>query len=118
MNNRQILEDVYRDFFPEREKVVEEETVEIEEEPNIDSLFISDESRALLNKIIKYMEDYSKKEETNYLPFHLTIETKDNNTITDLTNIVKYYANKYNYVDNKNSINLSLYKLDYKCFFL
>lgn len=112
MNNRQILEDVYRDFFPEREKVVEEEPVEIEEEPNIDSLFISDESRALLNKIIKYMEDYSKKEETNYLPFHLTIETKDNNTITDLTNIVKYYANKYNYVDNKNSINLSLYKLD------
>ena len=110
MNNRQILEDVYRDFFPERK--VEEVKEEVVEEPNIDSLFISDDSRVLLNKIIKYMEDYSNKQESNYLPFHITIETKDNNTITSLTNIIKYYANKYNYVDNKNSINLSLYKLD------
>lgn len=114
MNNRQILEDVYRDFFPERKVELLEETEPEEkvEEPNIDSLFISEESKVLLNKIIKYMEDYSKKLESNYLPFHITIETKDNNTINDLTNIIKYYANKYNYVDNKNSINLSLYKLD------
>ncbi|MDO4995776.1 MAG: hypothetical protein Q4E69_01220, partial [Bacilli bacterium] len=50
MNNRQILEDVYRDFFPER-KVEEVKTEEVVEEPNIDSLFISDDSRELLNKI-------------------------------------------------------------------
>ena len=114
MNNRQILEDVYRDFFPERKvEVLEaEEQVEKEEEPNIDSLFISDDSKVLLNKIIKYMEDYYNKNESNYLPFHITIETRDNNTINDLTNIIKYYASKYNYVEKKNSINLSLYKLD------
>ncbi len=42
MNNRQILEDVYKDFFPEKKVIVEEEKL-VKEEVSLDSLYITDE---------------------------------------------------------------------------
>ena len=114
MNNRQILEDVYRDFFPERkvESEVKTEVEELNEVNSVDSLFISDDSKELLHKIVQYMEDYSTGKEKNYLNFHLTIETKDKNTVENIGRILKFYANKFNYVDHKNYINLSFYKIE------
>ncbi|MBQ8132366.1 MAG: AAA family ATPase [Bacilli bacterium] len=113
MNNRQILEDVYRDFFPEREVVKKEEEVEeLNEVNDIDSLYIDTDSKELLHKIIQYMEDFSTGKEKNYLNFHLTIETKDKNTVDNIGNILKYYANQFHYVDHKNYLNLSFYKME------
>ena len=115
MNDSKILEDVYRDFFDsslvskEVDTVVEEET---NNEIDIDKLFITDESKELLKKIINYMEKYNNKEETNYINFNISIESADKNTINDISNLLKFYANKYNYVDGKNVNNLSLYKLE------
>ena len=115
MNDSKILEDVYRDFFDsslvsrEVPAVVEEET---KNEIDIDKLFITDESKELLKKIINYMEKYNNKEESNYISFNISIESEDKNTIDDISNLLKYYANKYNYVDGKNINNLSLYKLE------
>ena len=115
MNDSKILEDVYRDFFDsslvskEVDTVVEEET---NNEIDIDKLFITDESKELLKKIINYMEKYNNKEETNYISFNISIESADKNTINDISNLLKFYANKYNYVDGKNVNNLSLYKLE------
>ncbi|MBR6949758.1 MAG: AAA family ATPase [Bacilli bacterium] len=115
MNNRQILEDVYKDFFPEKATVIEEKPEEVlDEEFSVDTLFISDESKELLNKIIRYMEDYSKGIENNYLTFNITIESNDKNIIDSICDLIRYYSNKYNYVDKKSMTNVSLYKLD-KC---
>ena len=115
MNDSKILEDVYRDFFDsslvsrEVPAVVEEET---KNEIDIDKLFITDESKELLKKIINYMEKYNNKEESNYISFNISIESEDKKTIDDISNLLKYYANKYNYVEGKNINNLSLYKLE------
>ena len=113
MNNRQILEDVYRDFFPEKKEIKEEIVEESKDEDySIDTLFINDESKELLKKIIKYMQDYSNGVEKNYLNFNITIESSDKSIIDSISNSIRYYANKYNYIDKKNLVNLSLYKID------
>ena len=91
MNDSKILEDVYRDFFDsslvsrEVPAVVEEET---KNEIDIDKLFITDESKELLKKIINYMEKYNNKEESNYISFNISIESEDKNTIDDISNLL------------------------------
>ncbi len=119
MNKDKIMADVYKDFFgedlyklDEEKKSDEKEEKLVEEEIDIDSLFISDESKILLNKIINYMKLYSEKNETNYIPFNITIESDDLELINKITNIIKYYSKKYNYCLNSDIGNLSLYKLD------
>ena len=119
MNKDKIMADVYKDFFGENlyeeEKTTEnKEEVELleEENINIDSLFIDDDSKKLLNKIIDYMRLYSEKQETNYIPFNITIESDDEELIKKITNIIKHYSDKYNYCVNKNIGNLSLYKIE------
>ncbi len=99
MNKDKIMADVYKDFFgedlyklDEEKKSDEKEEKLVEEEIDIDSLFISDESKILLNKIINYMKLYSEKNETNYIPFNITIESDDLELINKITNIIKYYS--------------------------
>ena len=118
MNNKKILEEVYNDFFGpssiklEEEKKEEEFKKEEENNFNIDKLFITEESKELLKKIIKYMEEYSKEQEKRYLTFNISIDTDDKNTINEVSEILSYYGNKTKYIDNKNILTLSLYDLD------
>ena len=101
---RKIMNDVYRDFFDsnlvgeESEFKIEEEIVE-ENIINIDELFITDESKELLKKIVLYMEKYNNKEENNYISFNITLESNDKTTINQIGNLLKYYSHKYNYCD-------------------
>lgn len=117
---KDYLENVYKDFFGEEEgkkkyeenkESVKEELLN-EEDINIDSLFITDESKELINKIINYMKLYSEGKETNYIPFNITVESDDNELINKIINIIKFYSNKYKYCINSNIGNLSLYKIE------
>ena len=45
----------------------------------IDNLYIDDESKKLLKKIIEYMRKYNEKIETQYIPFNLRLITKNSN---------------------------------------
>ena len=117
MNKEKIMADVYKDFFGDDLYKLDEEKEEVkeeivEEDINIDSLFISDESKELLNKIINYMKLFNEKEETNYIPFNITIESDDQELINKIINIIKYYSKKYNYCSNADLGELSLYKID------
>ena len=74
---RKIMNDVYRDFFDSNligeESAFKIEDVEVEENKiNIDDLYITDESKELLKKIILYMEKYNNKEESNYITFNIS----------------------------------------------
>ncbi len=125
MDNNQTLKDIYKDFFggslsdfstnSDSDFKVDEEIVENDEInyiDKIDELFISDESKILLKKIISYMEKYDKKEETNYISFNISLETDDNNLNKEISDILNYYAKKYNYVDGNSITNVTLYKLE------
>ncbi|MDD6272729.1 MAG: AAA family ATPase [bacterium] len=111
MDNYKILQDVYKDFFGSDIKLKEDTQEELIEEINIDSLFISEESKELLNKIILYMKNYNLKEETNYINFNILIESKDENTINDIISILKSSALKYKYTKNDKVSRVSLYSV-------
>jgi len=116
MNDAKILEDVYNDFFAR--PLVESKVSESEESNDedyfsrIDNLRIDDDSCELLKKIILYMESYFKKEESNYISFNIKVETDDDNTVSEISEILKYYATKYNYIDKKCLSNVSLYRVN------
>ena len=114
MNNRKILEDVYKDFFMEDlSQISKEEQESIEEDiSKIDKLYLTEESKELLKKIIKYMEEYSKANNKEYLTFNISVESNDKNTINEISKIIKYYSTKYHYIQTNKQLNLSLYKLD------
>ena len=119
MDKNKIMADVYKDFFGENLYEQEKETTtstEVEkleeEEINIDGLFIDEDSKKLLNRIIEYMKLYSEKQETNYIPFNISIESDDPELINKIIEIIKHYSDKYNYCINKNFGELSLFKIE------
>ena len=110
---RKIMNDVYCDFFgssliTEDSSFKTEDEQVLEEDINLNNLFIDEDSLTLLNKIINYMKIYSLKEETNYIPFNVVIESEDEELVKEITNILKFYSKKYNYTVNSNLGNLSL----------
>ncbi len=95
-------------FKDDKVNAMDDSTYSLE---RIDSLFISDESKELLKKIINYMELYSKKEESNYIPFNIRINGEDDGTIRKIIDIIKFYSSKYGYVSNEMLLDYSLYNL-------
>ena len=92
MNTKDYFKDMYTDFFGVESgprfsvKVIKDDkTIEDEkqEETNqeemtslinkINDLYITEESKNLLKKIIEYMRKYNEKIETQYVPFRLII---------------------------------------------
>ena len=119
MDKNKIMADVYKDFFGEnlyeqdKETTTSTEVEKLEEEEiNIDGLFIDEDSKKLLNRIIEYMKLYSEKQETNYIPFNISIESDDPELINKIIEIIKHYSDKYNYCVNKNFGELSLFKIE------
>lgn len=113
MNNRKILEDVYRDFFESDIKLEEKENKSNSENiPTLDNVFITEESKILLNKIVKYMIDYNKENEKNYLTFNVAIRSSDKTTIDSVINYLYYYSKENNYIDSNNNKKVSLYEIE------
>lgn len=113
MNNK-YFNDIYSDFFK-----VEKEELEVKEEKedivySIDSLYLDNESKNLLNQIIDYMERYYEKGETNYINFNMIIEGTNTETVNKVSEILKKNVKEYNYLINDNIYQLSLYELQNK----
>ena len=114
-----IMKEVYKDFFGDElskelasdDFKVDEEVKEKDSVVDIDSLFIDDDSKDLLKRIINYMKEYSSKKETNYIPFNITIESNDEELINTIINIIKHYSKEYNYCKNSEVNNISLFKI-------
>lgn len=107
MNDAKILESVYNDFFGStKAEVKTNEECDID----IDSLFIDEDSKNLLKKIVSYMEKHFNKEVTRYLNFNIALNTNDIDLANNITNLLDFYAKKYDYSDGDIHI-LSLYKI-------
>ena len=113
------FKDIYKDFFGVEN--LKEEKKEIEESSQntmttlfnkINKLYIKDESKELLKKIIEYMRKYNEKIETNYIPFNILIETNNKETKEELINILEQSSINYNYIKNNNKKQISLINLE------
>lgn len=112
MNNQKMLQDVYKDFFGTDISLVKEDKTILEENLSIDDLRIDENSKELLNKIITYMAKYKNGDESNYINFCISLNTKDESLVADVSKILSFYSNKYSYTDKSNATLYSMYKLD------
>ena len=78
---------------------------------NINKLYITDESKNLLKKIIEYARKYNEGIEKNYIPFNLILETNNNKLKEEIIYILSYSLKYFSYIDNSKK-NISLYELD------
>jgi Holliday junction resolvasome RuvABC ATP-dependent DNA helicase subunit len=78
----------------------------------IDKLYITDESKETLNKIVKYMDKYYKKETKQYIPFNLIIYCNNKETLYSIADILKVSSETFGYIKKGESIEASLYALE------
>lgn len=118
------FKDIYSDFFGIESspslKVKKEEEVKVRSQEEMTSLFlkindlyISDESRDLLKKMIEYMRRFHEGTETNYVPFRLIIKSNTDSLIEEINDILYKAGEYFKYITNKQQV-LSLYKIDNK----
>ena len=103
------LKDIYTDFFDNKYSV-DSNTIK-DDGIDINSLYITDESKELLKRIISYMEDYQNKDNIVYIPIRLVINTNSTKTINDVIDILLSSAKKYSYIKNNDYLDYSLYKM-------
>lgn len=116
--NTDYFKDIYKDFFGV--ETPKEEKKEIEESSQkmitlfdkINKLYIKDESKELLKKIIEYMRKYNEGIETNYIPFNILIEVNNKETKEELINILETASVNFNYIKNNNKKEISLINLE------
>ena len=104
------LKDIYTDFFDNKYSV-DNNTIQ-DDGIDINSLYIKEESKELLKRIISYMEDYQNKDNIVYIPIRLVINTNSTKTIKDVIDILLSSAKKYSYTKNNDYLDYSLYKIN------
>ena len=112
MNQEQLLSDVYKDFFGDYEKRKQEqkEVIDVNFEEEINKLYLSEESKELLKKIISYIENYTS--DKRYIPFNISLLSLTNKTTKRVVDLLKGAIAKSNYLKGTTSCELSLYKLE------
>ena len=104
------LKDIYTDFFDNKYSV---DSNNINDDGiDINSLYITEESKELLKRIISYMEEYHNNNNIVYIPIRLVINTNSTKTIKDVIDILLSSAKKYSYTKNNDYLDYSLYKIN------
>ena len=117
MDKTDYLKDIYNDFFS-TDKSIEDSSNEIELKEvsslsfEIDKLYISDDAKNIIKKIIDYMKKYNNNEVDIYIPLRLIINSNSDKLSNDIIDIIYNAAVKYSYIDKKEKIDYSLYKID------
>ena len=109
--NKDVLEDVYKDFFGDY-NVKKNEEVEIKSNTvDFSNLLVSDESLKLLNNIYQYMVDYKDGGKV-FLPFSIIIESNNKETITRVVDNFISMITETKYINSNNILKMSFYNLD------
>ncbi|MBQ6282582.1 MAG: AAA family ATPase [Bacilli bacterium] len=125
MNTRNYFEGIYDDFFGvEKEKSNEEIKKGSQEEmtslfEKINNLYVTDDSKNLLKKIIEYMRKYDEGIEKNYIPFNIILEINNSAIKNEIVEILSTSALYFSYID-KDKKEISMYELDndFNCGFI
>lgn len=142
MNKVDFLSDIYDDFFgietTKKEKleikdIKEDEIPKIEVGSNtskinaskelkdermtryfeeIEKLYITEESKEVLKKIIEYLRKYNENIEKEYIPFNLCIYSDNKETMYKVVDIINASATFFGYIKDKEPVEVSLYDLE------
>ena len=78
----------------------------------IEKLYISEESKNLLKKIIEYMRKYNEKIEKEYILFNLSIYSNNKETTYSIVDIISDAATYFSYVKVGDTIEASFYNME------
>ena len=80
----------------------------------IDTLYISDESKDLLKKIVEYVRKYNEKLENNYIPFNISLISNNKEIVEKIKSILENTYRYFNYINSTliNIKDVSLYNVD------
>ena len=110
----EYLQDIYKDFFGttlvSSESKSNNEIINIDFETEINKLYLNDESKELLRRIVNYIFNYTS--DKRYIPFNITILSKTEKTIDTIINILKNASNNSKYLKSNKSIKLPFFSLD------
>ena len=113
------LNSIYDDFFGKNSSLLTK-TEEIKADDfnfddiikEIDELYLDNESKDVIKKIVNYIKNYNEKIEKMYINFNIIINS-DNGEATDkIINIISSVAKKYDYVKGNNIEYRSFYKIE------
>ncbi len=116
MNTRNYFDGIYDDFFGieknNKENIEERSQIEMTSLfDKINKLNITEESKDLLKKIIEYQRKYNEGIEKNYVPFHILLETNNNNLKNEIEDILSSSALFFEYID-KDKKEMSMYEIN------
>lgn len=76
----------------------------------INELYVSDDSKELLKKIIEYMRKYDEKIESNYIPFYLLVEVNSDGVREEIEDILLKAGEYFSYLECLDKLSVSLYQ--------
>ena len=78
----------------------------------LENIYISEESKEVIKKIIEYMRKYNEKIEKQYIQFNMIIYSNNKETISKIVDIINNAAICYQYIKNGKKVDISLYNID------
>lgn len=78
----------------------------------IDKLYLSEESKQTLKKIIEYFRKYNEGYEKQYISFNMCIYSENSEVVDEVINIIKDFGKYFSYVKNPNIIQKSFYDIE------
>ena len=78
----------------------------------IDELYIKEESKELLKKIIEYIRKYNEKLEKQFISFNMCVYSENEETKKDILDILNQNLNYFKYINNGNAGIVSFYDID------
>lgn len=108
--------------FDKSNSIIEDENVNVDDKVSkdkkmayffemLESLYIEDDSKNIIKKIIEYMRKYNENIETEYISFNLCLCIKDEITLKKVIELLKESAIYFSYIDKNSSCEISLYDL-------
>ena len=123
MNTKDYFKDIYQDFFgveeTKKEEISQNNSIKkgSQEEmtdlfDRINKLYIREEDKDTIKKMIEYMRKYQEEIEKNYIPFRIIISANNKETIKEISDILYKASIYFNYIDNDKKGLYSFYKMD------
>ena len=102
----------------QNENLSEEEIKKIKDEhmavlfEKISNLYITEESKNMLKKIIEYMRKYNEQIEKDYIAFNMCVYSDNKETVNEIGNIIDVASKSFAYVKKGDAIEISFYDIE------
>lgn len=78
----------------------------------IEKMYLTEESKSMLKKIIEYMRKYNEKIEKQYIQFNICIESDNKEIVYEIIDIISDVATCFEYVKQGDTVEVSFYNLE------